>query len=326
MGFRLPPVNTLRLFEAAARLGSFKLAADEIHITPSAVSHGIQTLENWLGTELFHRGSRGLSLTAAGQAYAPEVQTALSILASATERLPGRRATGALSVSSAPTFANRWLLPRLARFTELYPDIRVTIDTARHYVDFPVDGFDLAIRRGTAPKSGESWTQLIPEMVVPVCSPELRRNTPCESEVDLLGRVPLIHVTTVREDWHAWFEAKGIIPPANDRAIRVDTIQLAAEGAMRGLGIAMGRRPLVDDYLQDGSLLEVAGPAIPADTSYWLVGTQLAFDRPETKLFRAWILEELKNNHEPPLSVRTRSTSAEPPARSSNSRRVSAQS
>lgn len=295
MGFRLPPVNTLRLFEAAARLGSFKLAADEIHITPSAISHGIQTLENWLGTELFHRGPRGLTLTPAGEAYAPEVQAALSILATATERLPGRRATGALSVSSAPTFANRWLLPRLSRFTELYPDIRVTIDTSRHYVDFPTAGIDLAIRRGTAPKSGESWTQLVPEMVVPVCSPELRHSISVDDEVELLGRAPLIHVTTVREDWRSWFEARGIALPSHERVIRVDTIQLAAEGAMRGLGIAMGRKPLIDEYLVEGSLLEIAGPAIPADTSYWLVGTQLTFDRPEAKLFRAWILRELGN-------------------------------
>lgn len=303
MGFRLPPVNTLRLFEAAARLGSFKLAADEIHITPSAISHGIQTLENWLGTELFHRGPRGLTLTPAGEAYAPEVQAALSILATATERLPGRRATGVLSVSSAPTFANRWLLPRLSRFTELYPDIRVTIDTSRHYVDFSTAGIDLAIRRGTAPKSGESWIQLVPEMVVPVCSPSLRQSIPVDDEVELLGHAPLIHVTTVREDWRSWFEARGIAPPSNERAIRVDTIQLAAEGAMRGLGIAMGRKPLIDEYLVQGSLLEIAGPAIPADTSYWLVGTQLAFDRPETKLFRAWILQELRDRDRPPAPV-----------------------
>ena len=297
MGFRLPPLNTLRLFEAAARLGSFKLAADEIHITPSAVSHGIQTLERWLGTELFHRHSRGLSLTPAGEGYAPEVRVALSILATATERLPGRRATGALSVSSAPTFANRWLLPRLAQFTALHPDIRVTIDTARHYVDFPTDGIDLAIRRGTVPKSGESWTRLVPEMTVPVCSPELRRSIPVDDELELLRHAPLIQVTTIREDWGGWFEARGIAPPPNARAIRVDTIQLAAEGAMRGLGIAMGRRPLIDEYLAEGSLLEIAGPAIPADTSYWLVGTALAFDRPETKLFRAWILQELRNGN-----------------------------
>lgn len=107
MAFRLPPLSTLRVFEAAARHKSFRKAADELNLTASAVSHGIQTLENWLGVELFNRQSRGLRLTGAGEAYAPLVNQALSVLAKATDRLPGRKATGTLSLSSAPTFANK---------------------------------------------------------------------------------------------------------------------------------------------------------------------------------------------------------------------------
>lgn len=295
MGFRLPPLNTLRIFEAAARLGSFKLAADELHVTPSAVSHGVQALESWLGTKLFHRGSRGLSLTPAGEAYAPEVQAALSLLDAATRRLPGRRATGALAVSSAPTFANRWLMPRLSRFTELYPDIRVTIDTTQRYVDFPADGVDLAIRMSAAAKSAEHWTRLITESFVPVCSPKLRRTIRHEGDLDLLSRAPLIHVTTVSEDWDAWFRARGtpVPAPGEGRAIRVDTIHMAAEAAIQGLGIAIGRKPLFNDDLDEGRLVEIAGPPVPGATGYWLVGSPLSFERPEVKLFRAWILEEL---------------------------------
>lgn len=295
MALRLPPLNTLRLFEVAARLGSFKLAAEELHLTPSAVSHSMQTLEAWLGTELFHRSPRGLSLTPAGQSFAPEVRAALALLAAATDRVPGRRATGTLSVSCAPTFANRWLLPRLARFTGLYPDIGVTIDTARHYVDLSADGFDLAIRRGAAPKGSETWIRLVRETTVPVCSPELRRSLAESSDLELLERVPLIHVTSVRDEWRAWFRAQRRVEPADRPAIRVDTLQLAADGAMRGLGIALGRKPLIDEYLEDGSLIEIAGPPIAADTSYWLVGAALTFDRPEAKLFRAWILRELES-------------------------------
>jgi len=293
---RLPPLNTLRLFEAAARLGSFKLAAEELHLTPSAVSHAMQTLEDWLGTPLFQRGPRGLALTPAGQAYAPEVRAALALLATATERVPGRRPTGALAISSAPTFANRWLLPRLSRFTGLYPDIRVTIDTARHYVDFAAEGFDLAIRRGSQPKGSETWIRLVQETIVPVCAPELRRGHDDSDDLALLEQVPLIGVTSVRGEWDAWFQAKGLALPPDQPAIRVDLLQLAAEGAMRGLGIALGRKPLVDEYLADGRLLEVAGPPVPADTSYWLVGAALTFDRPEAKLFRAWILQEMEQD------------------------------
>src|SRR5579863_2964411 len=116
MAFRLPPLSSLRVFEAAARHNSFRKAADELNLTASAVSHGIQTLESWLGVELFHRNARGLRLTGAGEAYAPFVTQALSILAKATEQVPGRKATGTLSVSSAPTFASKILLPRLEKF------------------------------------------------------------------------------------------------------------------------------------------------------------------------------------------------------------------
>ena len=293
MGFRLPPMNTLRLFEAAARLGSFKQAAEEVHVTPSAVSHGLRTLEHWLGAELFHRDTRGLTLTPAGQSYAVEVNRALTILASATESFPGRKATGSLSVSVAPTFANRWLLPRLPKFTERYPDISITIDTARRHVDFLTEGFDLAIRMSSAPRSSEAWTELVAEAFVPVCSPQLLRKAGCDDEIAFLKRMPLIHVTAAGEDWATWFEAKGLPPTTGGRTIKVDTIQLAAEAAIQGLGVAVGRKPVMDGYIADGHLTEIAGPPIQVTTRYWLVGTHKSFDRPEIKLFRAWILQEL---------------------------------
>lgn len=301
MGFRLPPMNTLRLFEAAARLGSFKQAAEEVHVTPSAVSHGLRTLEHWLGAELFLRDARGLTLTQAGEVYASEVHHALTILASATEVFPGRRkATGALSVSVAPTFANRWLLPRLPKFTERYPDISITIDTARRHVDFLTDGFDLAIRMATSSRPTESWTELVAESFVPVCSPGLARKHAFNDEIRLIERAPLIHVTAASEDWAAWFQAKGMTAISGSRAINVDTIQLAAEAAIQGLGIAIGRRPVMNGYIDAGDLIEIAGPPISVATRYWLVGTHKSFDRPEIKSFRNWILQELKSQSSPP--------------------------
>ncbi|CDX39060.1 putative Transcriptional Regulator, LysR family; Glycine cleavage system transcriptional activator (Gcv operon activator) [Mesorhizobium sp. SOD10] len=300
MGFRLPPMNTLRLFEAAARLGSFKQAAEEVHVTPSAVSHGLRTLEHWLGAELFLRDARGLTLTPAGETYASEVHHALKILASATEGFPGRRkATGALSVSVAPTFANRWLLPRLPKFTERYPDISITIDTARRHVDFLTDGFDLAIRMATSSRSSESWTELVAETFVPVCSPELLRKHAPNDEIRLIERVPTIHVTAASEDWAAWFRAKDMTAVTGSRRINVDTIQLAAEAAIQGLGIAMGRKPLMNGYIDAGDLIEIAGPPVPVATRYWLVGSHKSFDRPEIKSFRNWILQELKSRSSP---------------------------
>jgi DNA-binding transcriptional LysR family regulator len=151
MAFRLPPLSTLRIFEAAGRLLSFREAAEQLHVTPSAISHGIQLLEDWLGVALFVRGSRGLTLTEAGNAYYPYVSEALSLLVRGTDGIPGRAPRNALSISSAPTFAHSWLIPRLDDFRARHPDISIVIDTEHRHVEFPLDGVDLAIRMGREP-------------------------------------------------------------------------------------------------------------------------------------------------------------------------------
>ena len=293
MAFRLPPLSSLRVFEAAARHRSFRRAAAELNLTASAVSHGVQTLESWLGVELFHRQSGGLRLTGAGDAYAPLVNQALSIIATATEQLPGRKATGTLSVSSAPTFANKILLPRLEKFAAQFPDIRVTIDTSMRVVDLTLDDFDLAIRFSTTKKPAPNWTLLVAETLVPVCSPKLKRQFGL-ADAELLARAPLIHVTSLSADWQHWFRASGTSPPASmDGGLRVDTVQMALDAAMRGLGVALGRAPLVDDDIGSGRLVPLHGKPIASEGSYWLVTSPSDFQKPEVTLFRQWLLSEL---------------------------------
>jgi LysR family glycine cleavage system transcriptional activator len=293
MALRLPPLNSLRLFEAAGRHLSFKVAASELNLTPSAVSHGIQTLEDWLGTELFHRGTRKITLTPAGEAYRKDISQALKLVAIATDAVPGRRATGAVSVSVAPTFASKWLLPRLGGFMECYPGISVEIDTSRGHVEFPLDGIDVAIRMGSEPKPGFAWVLLLREALVPVCSPKLRQRFGTGAIMDVLGMAPLLHVTTTSEDWAEWFQTAGITAPVTGGGIRFDTIQLAVEGAMQSLGIALGRRPLIDQDLEQGKLVILDAPEMRGAASYWLVGKETTFERPEVKLFRSWILAEI---------------------------------
>ena len=157
MGFKLPPLSSVRVFEAAARHGSFKKAAEELNITASAVSHAVQNLEDWLGVTLFQRGGGKLGLTEPGAAYAAAVGEALKAVAEATARLPGRRSQGRLAISSAPGFANRWLLPRLARFSERYPETGVDIETSLKPVDLPMEGIDAAIRLAPAARAMPSW-------------------------------------------------------------------------------------------------------------------------------------------------------------------------
>jgi DNA-binding transcriptional LysR family regulator len=295
MAFRLPPLSSLRVFEAAARHASFRKAAEELNITASAVSHGIQTLEGWLGVELFRREARGLRLTPAGEAYAPQVNQALSILAKATEQLPGRKATGTLSVSSAPTFATRILLPRLEKFAARHPDIRVTIDTSARIVDLTLDQFDIAIRFLATKKAAPGWVLLAKETLVPVCAPGLKAQLGAATDAELLARAPLIHVTSaLSTDWGYWFAASGVEVPASiDGGLRVDSIQMGFDAATRGLGIVLGRHPLVDDDLDSGRLVPLARQAIASGSGYWLVSAEADFQKPEVKQFRRWLLGEL---------------------------------
>jgi len=281
------------VFEAAARLASFRKAATELNLTASAVSHAIQTLENWLGVELFIRESRGLRLTSAGEVYAPRVTQALGLLAQATEHLPGRAPTGTLSISSAPTFASKILLPRLDSFATQFPDTRLTIDTSHRLVDLALDDFDLAIRYASTEKPAADWTLLVAETLVPVCSPALRQRLAGLSLAELPQRAALIHVTSTSTDWSHWLRANAMEVPPSDAGLRVDTMQMGFDAAMRGLGVVLGRHPLIDDEIASGRLVPLAREPIPSGNGYWLVTAAAEFQKAEVKSFRRWLLSEL---------------------------------
>jgi len=292
MVYRLPPLNTLRLFEAAGRKLSFKLAAEELDVTPSAISHGVQTLEEWLGIPLFHRSRKGISLTTAGGIYLASVSDTLKLLGSAADRVPYAAAGGAVRVSVAPTFGSRLLLPRLTRFRERHPDINVTIDTTHALVEFPRDEADLGIRFGSGNWPGLTAERLLTETLVPVCAPSLlSRLQPMPSICD----APLIHITTMDEDWQAWAAAAGRGPVDCERGIRVDNNQMAIEAAVEGLGIAIGRRPMVDPELERGELVRFDEQEMRSRKSYWLVAPAERLGRPEVRTFRAWLLDELRS-------------------------------
>jgi DNA-binding transcriptional LysR family regulator len=288
MPLRLPPLSSLRFFEAAGRHQSFKLAAAELNVTPSAVSHGIVALEQALGVELFIREPRKLSLTREGADYLPYVSEALSLIAIGTQRLPHSRTNRTIAVSCAPTLASRWLLPRLRDFGSRRPNISVTVDTSRRHVGFPVDGFDFAIRMSRASVAGTAWTKLFGEHLVPVCSPAYREALlDAAGNVDL-SRATLIHVTQASEDWQAWLDKRGIDAIGSSGGLRFDTIQLAFEAAI----MALGRRPLVDRDLATGALVEINHPTVLADTAYWLVSSEGVEHRPDLSGFKSWLLHE----------------------------------
>jgi LysR family transcriptional regulator, glycine cleavage system transcriptional activator len=294
MALRLPPLSSLRLFEAAGRHVSFKLAAEELHVTPSAVSHGIVALERWLGIALFDRGARGLALTEAGRDYLPYVSEALTMIATGTQRLPSRRADRKIVVSSAPTFAARVLLPNLQRFRARHPDISVAIDTQHRQVGFPIDGVDLAIRMGRGPWPGLSSTRLLGERLIPVCAPAyLKTLAKDRAGAPDLARATLIHLSAATEDWSAWVEGVGVDGLDLSRGVMLDTLQLAIDAAVAGLGVMVGRRPLIDRELAEGKLVVACDRAVDSATPYWLVGTDVAAARPDIAAFKRWVIEEV---------------------------------
>jgi DNA-binding transcriptional LysR family regulator len=291
MPLRLPPLSSLRLFEAAGRLRSFKLAAAELNVTPSAVSHGIVGLEETLGVELFVRGPRGLSLSAAGVDYLSYVSEAFALLAVGTQRLPALRKSG-ISVSCAPTFAARWLLPRLAEFRKRRPQVDVTVDTSRRQVGFPADGFDFAIRMSRVPSTDAAWTRLFGEALLPVCTPTYRETLlDAGGKVDL-RRATLIHVMPASEDWPAWLDGASVKDVDVAAGLRFDTIELAFAAAASGLGVAIGRRPLIDPELASGVLVAASANSFVAATAYWLVSSAAVENRPDLAAFRDWLVEE----------------------------------
>ncbi|MEA1651804.1 transcriptional regulator GcvA [Nitrospirillum sp. BR 11164] len=295
MPYHLPPLSTLRPFEAAGRHLSFKQAAAELNLTPSAVSHALQTLEDWLGTPLFMRGHRSLALTPAGAAYLPEVRGLLERLAVATASLPGRAPSGRLAVSVAPTFGLRWLVPRLPRFRDRHADITLTLDTSQRPADLLRDGVDVAIRMRQddwRPDEGADLYAacLVREALVPVCAPALAARVTVPTDLESL---PLLHVDSVTEEWAAWAALAGVESNTLTRGARFDTVHMALEAAASGLGVAMGRLPLVDTDLATGRLVAVLGPPKPIRTGYWLITGRAGRNRPEVAAFRAWIKAEL---------------------------------
>lgn len=292
MPLRLPPLATLRIFEAAARLKSFKHAAAELGLTPSAVSHGMDTLEKWLETRLFERNGRSIELTPIGRQYLPYVAEGLSMIGVGTERITSGPDRRRVAVSVAPTFAAEWLVPRLGRFTTRHPDISIAIDTSHRQALFPLDGVDLAIRMGKGPWPGTTSHLLLRETLCPVGTPDYVASLAGPGgEVDF-ARAVLIHVSSVEHDWPSWFAGVGMAEPEARGHLYFDTVHLAVNAAAQGLGLAIGRDPLVLSSTSCGRLVKAAPEAVGIDTGYWLTAPSGEETRREIKAFQRWVLAE----------------------------------
>ncbi|WP_296558108.1 transcriptional regulator GcvA [Pigmentiphaga sp.] len=289
--FRLPPLKALRAFEAAARHESLSKAARELNVTHAAVSTQVKLLEESLGVRLFRRLSSGLAPTPQAMRYYKTVHQAFNQIHQATTDLLDSGAGDPLTVSCLPNMAMHWLLPRLYGFNLRHPDIKVNVLTAPRSLDFDQDTIDMAIWWG------EGWPNQISRYLfsaemVPVCSPGFLASTPLDSPADLV-RVPRLHVQGTMEDWALWFEHAGVAAGAPAEAgTRFDSLAFALRAAAEGMGVAMGRLPLMEDDVRLGRLV------FPFDIRYrprkaWhLVYPPVIAKAPKIKAFEAWVLEE----------------------------------
>lgn len=292
MARRLPPLRSLRAFEAAARHLSFARAADELHVTPAAISQQIKLLEGHLGLALFKRGPH-LALTEAAAAALPLVSDSFDLMERAVDRLRQGRDHGPLVVSSSPAFAARWLIPRMARFQHRHPDIDLRLSASIRLVDFATEDVDLAIRYGSGHYPGMHVERLKAEEVVPVACPPLAERL--KTAADLLS-VPLLHNTAMDWDstfptWPAWLGNAGVAVPAGFSPRRFDDFTLVLQAVLAGLGAALVWRTLVAEEIAAGRLVPLF-PAQPLTNAYHLVCPARHLDNPKVAAFRAWVLEE----------------------------------
>ncbi|HTO41829.1 MAG TPA: LysR substrate-binding domain-containing protein [Rhizomicrobium sp.] len=298
---RLPPLTALRAFEATGRLENVKSAAEELNVTPAAITHQIRQLEEHLRVDLFSRSSKGMTLTRGGREFFLAVSQAFELLHESARKVECEGRT-TLTVSSLPSFASCWLVPRLPRFYAANPGIELEINTVGNsgqQVDFAKLGADIAIRVGLNESAWPGLTveKLVHEKMFPACAPRLLKGPNGLHHPRDLAKHHLLQVSRRPEGWPEWFaEAErlyGSLPPIDPtQGPRFDTIQMATSAAVEGMGVVIGRTPLIDDYIESGALIAPFDLKVHSKAAYWLVRAKGDSSRPIT-LFSAWLRREL---------------------------------
>ncbi len=301
MTARLPSLNGLRAFEAAARHMSFTQAAAELNVTQTAISHQIKRLEEELGVRLFVRQNRSLLLTPEAKEYLPGIRAAFNDLRLATDRLLRKDDGNVLTVSTLASLAAKWLLPRISDFQEKHPGIDVRITTSTALVDFKAGGVDAAIRYGRGQWPGLRADWLMADKMFPVCSPALLAGKkPLQKPEDLADHVLLHSSAGNDDDWRLWLTAAGL--PTNlskQPGVTFDMLFMTVQAAIDGLGVAMGRTSYVQDDIAKGSLVVPFEITLPVDAGFYLVSPQTRADLPKLSAFRGWLTQTAQSRPEP---------------------------
>jgi LysR family glycine cleavage system transcriptional activator len=287
---RLPPLNALKAFEAAARSESFTRAAEELFVTQAAVSQQVKALEATLGLKLFNREKQGLMITETGREYLAVVRDALDRIAIGTDRIVQHQSSGVLTVSTSPDFAAKWLVHRLGRFAEAHPEIDLRVSATVRHVNLAREQVDLAIRHGNGHWAGLEVVRLCSEKLLPVCSPKLiAGRTRVLNAVDLL-KFPLLRLDGW-STWSRWFDAAGISNPVA-RGPVLNQASMLIDAAVDGQGVALARTALAASDLINGRLVIPVNVPLRMQNTYWIVCPKAVSGVPKIKMFQDWLLAE----------------------------------
>ena len=294
----IPPLVALQAFETIARRKSFALAAQELHLTPSAVSHQVAKLESLLGVRLFERSARGVELTPAGQQYLQRVASALGAINAATEDLR-HGVQDILYVHSSPSFASLWLMPRIASFTELHPNISLVLSASHVHSDFQLGQMDIDIRYGLPNWPNLEVESIFTERILPLASPEFIRTHALHEPADLL-RVPLIQSSVNLVQWPDWFTRFGGEQRPERMGLRFDRAMMSLDAAVQKLGVALESTSVGQALIDSGKLQPVFGDTLSVEVqAHFMVYPARHASRPEVRSFVEWLREEAQPSATP---------------------------
>lgn len=293
---KLAHLNALRALEAVARHMSFAKASQELNVTPGAISQQIKLLEDYYDIRLFRREGRRIALTDDASKIMPTLTAGFDLLARVTAVLQANRGGGVVRVTCPPTFAVKWLAPRLGQFAMEHPGIGVSVESDGRLVDLRREEPDVGIRYGGGAWRGLAAEQLFEEKLTPVCSPSYLSSSAIKSAADL-ARARLIHDLTMDStgldypDWSSWFAKQGL-PVSEDGALHFSSSLAAIQAAVDGYGVILGRSTLVESELKEGRLVEATGPTIASGYAYYLVTPDDVTLPSAARTFRSWLLDE----------------------------------
>lgn len=293
----LPPLNSLRAFEAVGRYLSFSKAADELNVTPGAISQQVRGLEDFLEIKLFKRRNRSIVLTDSGQVFLPLLSDGFAGISAAVDSVRRSQGDEPLTISAAPSFTAKWLIPRLCKFQALHPEIDVRIDASSRLVDFAREDIDVGIRFGTGEVEGLDSIYLFSYDLIPVCSPDLMHEGKAVHDLSDIRHHTLLHSQDTDfdpsfPDWAMWLATAGVDDVDASRGMFFSQGEMVIEAAIEGQGIALGASVMVAGAIESGRLVQPFETRLPVRLSFHLITTRQKWGNPKISAFRQWILDE----------------------------------